>query len=154
MFYKRQLGAFFIGCYNSAMPTVETRIWIALKSRIETLMPSVDKAYPAQKYMPEAGKPFIRVGKVQADPQRIVLADGKPHRRTGSLILTLVHPIDQDTAFFEEMQGQIAAHFADGTSMTFLGVCVSVSSYPAIQSGYESDGWWNAPVVIRWRCVA
>lgn len=136
------------------MPSIETKIWLALKSRIDTLNLSYAKAWPAQKFKPSAQTPYLRIGKVSIDPRRLVIADGKPHERTGSLIITLVHPITQDFSVYQELQGQIAAHFQDGVQMTYQGICVSVPSYPSCLDGYESDGWWTAPVSIRWRCVA
>lgn len=136
------------------MPSIETKIWLALKSRIDTLNLSYAKAWPAEKYKPSAGTPYLRIGKVSVDPRRVQIANGKPHERTGSLIITLVHPLTQDFSVYQELQGQIAAHFKDGVQMTYKGICVSVPSYPHCVDGYEDNGWWNAPVSIRWRCVA
>jgi hypothetical protein len=136
------------------MPTIETKIWLALKARIDTLNLSYAKAWPAQKYAPSAGAPYLRIGKIAVDPRRLVLSNGKPHERTGTLMVTLVHPLTQDFSVYQELQGQIASHFADGTQMTYKGICVSVPSYPHCVDGYEGNGWWTAPVSIRWRCVA
>lgn len=135
-------------------PTIETRIWLALKSRIESLPLAYDKAWPAEMYQPDATKPFLRIGKVQTAPVRQMIADGKPHERSGSLIITLVHPLGYPVTVFEQLQGLIAEHFKDGTRMTYADLCVSVPSYPHCIEGYLDYGWWNAPVSIPWRCFA
>ena len=137
------------------MPTIETKIWLALQSRIAGLLPGVAKAMPGMLFTPSANTPYLRVGKVQTAPSRVFIADGKPHERTGTLILTFVAPVGlQSTAYYEEMQGQIAAHFKDGTQMRYQDICVSVPSYPHCVEGYLDDGWWTAPVSIPWRCYA
>lgn len=136
------------------MPTIETKIWLALKARIESLPLTYDRAWPATKYEPSARAPYLRIGKLSVDPMRLVLADGKPHERTGMLMVTLVHPLTQDFSVYQDLQGKIAEHFKDGTRMTCQGICVSVPTYPHCVDGYEGNGWWTAPVSIRWRCVA
>lgn len=137
------------------MPTIETKIWLALRARIETLLPSMAKAWPAKPFEPSYSAPYLRIGKIQIAPNRMMIANGKPHERNGSLIITLVHPIGlQDIAYYEEIQGQIAAHFKDGTNMRYADICVSVPSYPHCVEGCLDDSWWTAPVSIPWRCFA
>lgn len=135
---------------------VESKIWMALKAHVETCLPDVQKAWPAVVFKPDYKEPFIRVGKVQVAPQRMQLASGKPHQRTGTLILTMVAPItylsNKDSLMY--WQDQIARHFIDGTKMTYQDVCVSVTRYPHCVDGYLDAGWWNAPVSISWRCFA
>lgn len=140
-------------------PSVETKIWMAMKSRINTLMPAVPKAWPAQRYepptsgIPPAQQSYLRIGRVIAEPTRQVIASGKPHQRTGYLIITLVHKLVQSYGLevYEDMAGSIAEHFKDGTCMSFRGVTVSVPSYPHVMEGYEEDGYWTVPVRIPWR---
>ncbi|MFG0227284.1 phage tail terminator-like protein, partial [Streptococcus suis] len=80
---------------------------------------------------------YLRVGRVSADPVRLFLGDGEPHRRTGSLMVTLVHPLVQAVAVYDQIAAGIAEHFIDGTQMRYGAVCVAVSSYPHVQEGYE-----------------
>ena len=81
------------------MPTVEVKIWLALKSRIDSLPLTFSKAWPAETFtVPHSGnpptlQPYIRIGTVTVDPLPVQIATGKPHVRTGTLILTLVHPL-------------------------------------------------------------
>lgn len=137
---------------------IETSIWLALKSRIDTLPLAYPKAWPGQTFqVPASGglpQPYLRVGRVSADPVRLFLGDGEPHRRTGSLMVTLVHPLVQAVAVYDQIAAGIAEHFIDGTQMRYGAVCVAVSSYPHVQEGYEDTGYWTVPVRIPWRCFA
>lgn len=142
------------------MPSVETKIWLALKSRIDSLMPGVTKAYPAEIFeVPKVGlllSKYIRVGHVSAEPASVFIETGTPHQRSGALIVSLVHPIriGYTLAQMEEIAGQIAQHFSDGTTMRYLDVCVSVNASPHVQGGYEDSGMWTIPVTINWTTFA
>lgn len=139
---------------------IETAIWLALKARIETIPLGLSFAWPGETFVaPSSGVsllPYLRVGRVTASPVRQVIAPGKPHERTGAIIVTLVAPLStkQNVSVYDQMAGEIALHFRDGTEMTFSGICVSVTSYPHVQEGYEDSGYWTVPVSIPWRCFA
>lgn len=135
----------------------EASIWLALKSRLKTLLPNVPKAYPAETFRPPQNgtllSPYLRIGRVSTDPVRMLIDDGKPHWRTGSLMVTLVYPLGQPgVEIYDQIAGSIALHFKDGTNMRYGDVCVTVTSYPHVQEGYEDSGYWTVPVRIPWRC--
>lgn len=145
--------------------TVETKIWLALRECIESIpldFPVLMPGEPAVAPFDEAGsyfaegklKPFIRVGRATADPSRAFIANGMPHVRTGFLILTLAHPMGQNTSVFYQYAGTIAAHFSDSVSMRYDDVCVTITRYPSVDDGYEDNGYFNIPVRIPWRCSA
>lgn len=140
------------------MPSVEVKIWLALKERIESIPLAFDKAWPAETFTaPNDGNqlsPYLRIGRVTVDPVPILLDTGKKHNRTGTLMVTLVHPIGQDVSVYDEYAGQIATHFADGTQMRYNDVCVRVTAQPHVQPGFEENGYWNAPVSIPWLTFA
>ena len=137
---------------------IETSIWLALKSRVTSLLPTYPKAWPGQVFaVPSSdGKPapFLRVGRVSVAPERLFLGDDEEHKRTGRLVVTLVYPLGQDVAVYDQIAAGIARHFAEGVQMTFAGLTVEVSDTPHVQEGYEDNGYWNAPVSIPWRCYA
>lgn len=137
---------------------IETKIWLALKSRIDTLLPSYPKAWPSQKFeVPHSSSqpsPYLSIGRVTAAPVRRVIAHGKPHDRAGFLMVTLVHPLGKNVAVYDQLAAEIAEHFKDGTQMRYDGLCVTVTSYPYAQDGYEDNGYWFVPVRIAWRCFA
>lgn len=137
---------------------IETSIWLALKSRITSIPFSYAKAFPGQTFTPPSlsGKllPFFRIGRVTATPIRQLVEAGKPHERTGSLIITLVHPLGQDISVYDQIGAQLAEHFHDGLQMRYGDVCVTVTSSPHVQEGYDDSGYWNVPVRVAWRCFA
>jgi len=139
-------------------PGIETSIWLALKSRIDSLPLPFERAWPGEVFEASAAsgqlQPFLRIGRVSVAPNRQFLADGKPHDRVGSLMVTLVHPLGQDVAVYDQLAAGIAEHFRDGTQMRYGAVCVAVTSYPHVQEGYEDVGYWTVPVRIPWRCFA
>lgn len=144
------------------MPTIETSIWLALKSRVESLDIGVDvKMYPGElpQTPPSSGgtlQPYLRVGRVSADPVSPLIAYGKPSVRTGSLVVTLVHPLSAiyTVSRYDQLAGLIARHFVDGTQMRHGDICVTVTDYPSVQEGYEDNGYWTVPVIIPWRTFA
>lgn len=132
---------------------IETSIWLAIKSRIDELPLTYDIAWPGERFNP-ANQPYIRIGRVNATPQRELIANGKPHNRSGSIIMTLVYPLGPNVSVFDQIAATIAEHFKDGTQMSYGDICVSVPSYPHVQEGYEDNGWWTVPVSIPWRTFA
>ena len=141
---------------------INLKIWMALKGRIDTLPLPYPKAWPAETFeLPTDGNtilPYLRIGRVVASPVGEMINYGKPHLRTGFIIVTLVYPMsrgeipkDNAAAFYDNIAGEIAEHFRDGTHVSFDGVCVSVTNYPHVQEGYSDGGYWNVPVRIPWR---
>lgn len=138
---------------------IETSIWLAIRSRIETISLSYSKAWPGEyfevPYDADGLLPYLRVGRVSVAPIRRYIKDGEPHERTGSVIVTLVRPIiNAPVSLYDQDAATIAEHFKDGTNMYSNGICVSVTSYPYVQEGYEDNGYWTVPVSIPWRCFA
>ena len=137
---------------------IETSIWLALKSRVATLLTTYPKAWPGEVFaVPSSGgkpTPYLRIGRVSVAPVRLFLGDDEAHKRTGRLMVTLVYPLGQDVAVYDQIAAGIARHFAEGTEMTFSNLKVEVADAPHVQEGYEDGGYWNVPVSIPWRCYA
>lgn len=140
------------------MPTIEASIWLALKSRIDTLGLGYPKAWPGEVFeVPHDGVkmlPYLRIGRVTVAPVRQLVSAGGPSWRDGTLIVTIVYPLGQTAAAYDDIGGKIAHHFKDGTQMRYGNVCVSIIEYPHVQEGYEDNGYWTVPVIISWRCFA
>ena len=133
------------------MVSVETELWLALKSRIVTLpfAPVMPVAYPGTAYTPGA-TPFIAVGEATAAPRRVFVGKGSDDRG-GTLTLVYAAKIGQDAAVYKEGAGIIAAHFAEDTLMRYGSTCVRVVSAPHVVAGYQDAGWFRTPVNIRYR---
>ena len=134
------------------MPGVETKIWLALKSRIQSIPGGLAIAYPADVFTPGAAA-YIAVGRVNIAPERVFVASGA-HERRGTLTLSHVAPIGQDQAVYEEAGAKIAAHFPADLCINFQGVAVKIVSAPHVIDGYRDGAWWRTPVNVFWRCGA
>lgn len=135
------------------MPGIETSIWMAIKSRIDSLSLSWSRAWPGEIFNSSGVSPYLRIGRVSASPAGMMIKYGTPNDRRGSLIITIVYPLSEKRPhqYYDEIASQITAHFADGTLMRYDAACVKVTEYPHVQPGYESDGFWNVPITIPWR---
>ena len=134
------------------MAEVETKIWMALKTRIQSIPGGLTVAYPADVYTPGAAA-YIAVGRVNIAPERVFVAAGV-HERRGTLTLSHVAPIGQDQAVYEEAGAKIAAHFPDDLCMKFSNVVVHVVSASHVVDGYRDGAWWRTPVNVFWRASA
>ena len=134
------------------MAEVETKIWMALKSRIVTIPGGLAIAYPADVFTP-TNAAYIAVGRVNIAPERVFVAAGA-HERRGTLTLSHVAPIGQDQAVYEEAGAKIAAHFPADLCINFQGVAVKIVSAPHVIDGYRDGAWWRTPVNVFWRCGA
>ena len=134
------------------MPGIETKIWMALKSRIQSIPGGLHVAYPADVFTP-TNAAYIAVGRVNVAPERVFVAAGA-HERRGTLTLSHVALIGQDQAVYEEAGAKIAAHFPDDLCMKFQGVAVRIVSASHVVDGYRDGAWWRTPVNVFWRCGA
>ncbi|WPZ05662.1 phage tail terminator-like protein [Pelagerythrobacter marinus] len=141
------------------MPSIETTDWLALKSRVDTLV--TDPAMPvfepgAIVTPPKDGSnnplPFILLSDTANDPERVGIsrrgAAGVDHIRTGTLILTVQWPIARAVSHtqLKEIAGQIAAHFPADTCMSFGPSRLRVTQDAAALQPYI-DGAYRVAVV-------
>lgn len=134
-------------------PAIETQIWLALKSRINTLPLGLPFAWPAIPFTAVTNG-YIRVGTVSAAPVRAMIPGGQGYTRTGYLMLTLVMPMNHDTSVFTDLAGQIAQHFNDTVKVRYGSICVTITANSHVMDGYMDNGYWSVPVRIPWRCFA
>ena len=140
------------------MPSINTKIWMALRAGVETLplapMPSV--AWPGSTFEPVSGVQFLAIGEVYTAPRRAMI-DQPISDRAGSITITAVQAIGQDPAVYREIAGRIADHFT-GRCLSFQGVKLTLQSeggqtaYAA--AGYRDGGWWRTPIIVPWRTWA
>lgn len=134
--------------------SIETSVWLALRSRIESipLSPLPPRAYPASTYSP-TGAAYLSIGGVSIDPQRVFIGRGA-HERNGTLGITYIAPLGQDSSVYTQIAGLIAAHFPDDLKIRYGDICLRVTSYPTIPGGYREGGYWHEPVTIPWQVMA
>lgn len=137
---------------------IETSIWLALKSRVDSLSLTYQRAWPGKTFTPPSSggvlQPYLRIGRVSIEPDNQYIDDGQPAWRNGMLIVTLVHPLGQDVSVYDQIGANIAAHFAKGTQIPYGDLIVEVKNTPHVQEGYEDNGYWTVPVTIPWRSYA
>ena len=132
--------------------SVETKIWLALKAKIETLPLSFPVAYPKQDYTPETGKAWIKVSHMLNTGFRPFIGNADPELRQGILQLALHTPLNSQTAEVDmQYAGQIAAHFAADRKLYHDGIKVTIQRYPDVGQAYRVDDWWFTPVNVAWQ---
>ncbi len=129
-------------------PKTETRIWMAMRRRVETLPHLI--VWPGQVEMPTGE--HVRVTQIIGEPQNDDLGARKPILRR-TLQLLLHTPLTAKAAYevTQERGAQIAAAFPQGhgAEMTFDGVRVVVTELPLVVEGYRDEQWWITPVRVR-----
>lgn len=149
------------------MPTVETKIAMALQARVASLplpyrvMWTDDE--PASP--PETGSlpaPYIEAHHEPNRTVRHLIKPDAPHERPGLLLLTLCWPVANVGAGrgkthrnrVREIAGQIAEHFPAGLCMPFQGVGVNVTKAPDVLGAYRDDAYLRTQIRIDWRVFA
>lgn len=143
-----------------ALPTIESQIWLALKSRIDALVtnPLMTKYEPGQVVDP-SGAPFILLSDIRNDHQRWSInrqSNGRvAHARSGTLILSVQWPLANPVSHTQlvEIGGDIASHFPADTLMRWNSTCLRVTRDADVQQPYV-DGVYRVVVVrVLWSTV-
>lgn len=135
-------------------PEPITLLWLALRSRIETipLSPALPFAWPADDFEPGTAA-YLSVAFVPNDPSRVTIGATGPHPLTGSLAIGLVVPValKWDAARIQNTAGQIARHFPVDLIMRCGTVRAAVTKPPTIQQTYRDGAYFRTPVIVRWQ---
>lgn len=149
------------------MPTVETKIALALQVRVASLPLPYSVIWtddePATK--PTAGgmpAPYIEAHHEPNRTVRLLIKADAPHERPGLLLLTLCWPIAKvgtgsgktHRNAIREQAGQIAAHFRADLRMIFEGVSVRLTKAPDVLGAYRDDAYLRTQVRIAYVCFA
>lgn len=143
------------------MPSIETTDWLALKSRIDTLVtdPVLLRFEPGAIVTPPTDAsgpaPFILLSDVTNDPDRGGRIDPRLHARSGTLMLALQWPIARAVTHtqIKEVAGQIAAHFPADTCMAFGPSRLRVTQDAAAMQAYVDGAYRVAVVRVLWASV-
>ncbi|WP_305096479.1 phage tail terminator-like protein [Croceibacterium aestuarii] len=147
------------------MPSIETSDWLALKSRIDTLVtdPAMPRFDPGETVTPPSDAtgpaPFVLLSDVTNDPQRVGISSrglsGVDHIRSGTLMLTVQWPIARAVSHtqLKEIAGQIAAHFPADTCMSFGASRLRVSENASTLPAYVDGAYRVAVVRVPWLSI-
>lgn len=134
--------------------TVETRIWLALKGRVETIPLAFPKAWPKQSFTPTVGQPWLRVTFLPNANSRPFLGSDDPMFRQGLLQIGLMTPLNgQSFEVDNQWAGEIAEHFwgdLTGRKLFYDGVTVTIQRAPDVAGAFREDAWQFTPISIRW----
>lgn len=139
------------------MPAIETTDWLALKSRVDTLVtnPALSVFEPGAIVTPPTDAngpaPFILLSDVPNDPDRRGI-DPRLQVRSGTLMLTLQWPIARPVTHtqLKEIAGQIAAHFPADTCMTFGPSRLRVTQDAAAMQPFVEGAYRVCVVRVLW----
>lgn len=147
------------------MPSIQTSDWLALKSRIDTLVtdPTMQRFEPGAIVTPPTDAngqaPYILLSDVPNDPQRVGLSAranvGVDHIRSGTLLISVQWPIARAVSHtqLKEITGQIAAHFPADTCMTFGASRLRTTQDAAALQPYVDGAYRVAVVRVFWSSI-
>lgn len=148
------------------MPATETECWMALKSRIDTLVtnPAMTVAEPGAVITPPKDGannplPFILTSDIRNDHVRVSIGrqpSGRVlHRRSGTLILSVQWPLSSPVSHAQLVQigGGIAEHFPADTRMRYGSTCLRVTHDADAQQPYHDGAYRVVVVRVRWSTV-
>lgn len=136
------------------MPSVETKIWLALRARAEGLaaLTGLMISWPNENFSaPAAG--YLRVRHVPNVPSDYSLTAERSYRQ-GILQVMLHAKLNQNAAVSVELAGKIAAHFPPGQRMTYDDVIVRVSRTPSVGEPVPQESYAETAVNIQYSCFA
>lgn len=138
-----------------ATPTVETKIWLALRARVETIslgMPYT-VVWPGRNTDVPQGI-GLEVTHLVNRPLRRALKGTNPHVREGILqIGVLVATGETNPSYPQEIAGDVADHFPVDVPLRYDDIAVQVYEAPEVGGGFfdEQRQRFVTPVSIRWR---
>lgn len=136
-------------------PTVETKTWLALKSRLATLVlnpvhpiawPNVSFSQPVDSN--GAPKGYLRATWVPNSNNRLFLKGADPHERLSLLQVDVFEKINEDAAVAIEVAGLVAEHFPADLKMAYSGIIARVQRSPDVAQAMPQDVYVQVPVTI------
>ena len=144
------------------VPSIETRIFQAIKARVETLpmaseyeivwtdgpLPKKPNGDDEESYTPSPTQQYLRCTWTPNATQRQLIASREPHRRPGVLQIDVMGLKAQGSGVAREVAGQVAAHFPADLKLSFGGIRAQVLSDPSVVSPFI-DTHIQVPVSIE-----
>jgi hypothetical protein len=118
-----------------SVPSIETKIYQAIKARVEALpmKATYDIVWSdGAGYSPSPTKPYLRCTWTPNTTQRQFIGSKEPHRRPGVLQIDVMDTKTRGSGVARETAGQVAAHFPADMRLTFMGAKVRVLREPSV----------------------
>ena len=134
------------------MPSIQTTDWLALKSRIDTLVTDpVMPRFDPGAILKQPAEPHILLSDVTNDPDRRGI-DPRLHVRSGTLMLAIQWPLAREIAHtqLKEIAGQIAAHFPADTCMRYGPSRIRVTSNASALPSFVDGAYRVSIVRVPW----
>lgn len=139
------------------MPSIETIIWLAIKSHLATLTtsPTMTIYDPGATITPASDSngplPFITTSDVRNDSNRVTIGP-EVHERSGTLLVSVQWPIARAVSHIQlvEIAGKIAEHFKADTRMKYGLTCVRTTKDADILQPYRDNTYRVAVVRVYW----
>lgn len=148
------------------VPSIETKIFQAIKARVETLPMRTThdivwttgdntlETGAGSSYTPNPTKSYLRCTWTPNRASREGrVSSTLPVRRMGVLQIDVMAVKTQGSGVAREVAGQVAAHFPLDLSMPFMGVGVRVMEPPSVLAAFI-DTHIQLPVIIQTDCYA
>lgn len=142
-----------------ATPTVETKIWLALRNHLASLVlsPAAPFIWPAESVTIPQGT-SLEVTHMPNRPVRRYLGSDEPDLLRGILqvgVLT-IPGFSQHQTVATEIAGDVAGHFPKDARMTYDDIVVRISEKPETGQSFrdEKRARWVTPVTIRYHTEA
>lgn len=143
-----------------ATPSTETKIWLALRSRVESLVldPTLQILWPGQNVDLPSGN-ALEVTHLVNRPSRQFIGSNEPHDRRGILqigVLSLPSTNEHAETVVREIAGRVGNHFPTDHRLAYADVLVRIYEAPEVGSSFKDDQRSRVvtPISIRWRCYA
>lgn len=135
------------------MPTIQSKHWLALKSRIDTLVtdPALPIVEPGQVIEAPNNAPFLMVSDTRNQVSRLGI-DTDLQERSGTLILSVRWPLQTPVTHAQlvEIGGTIAEHFPADLCMSFGGKSIRVIEDASMMQPDVDGAWRVVTVRVLW----
>jgi hypothetical protein len=134
-----------------AASTIEGMIPDALLAHLAllSLTPVLPIAYPDVPFTPPSTA-YLKVYYIPNGTERICITPGSPNRYQGILQVTVVFPAGQGAVKPNDVAGQIANHFAEGTQLQTAAGPIRIDKRPSVERPMQDTDRIQIPVSIDW----
>lgn len=139
------------------MPTTQATDYLALKARVDTLvtLPVLPVFEPGALVTAPGLSPFLMLGDVVNEPDRVGINTDLPHTRSGTFLLSIQWPIAAAVTHTQirELQGVVAAHFSADTCCRYGASSLRVTRDADCIQPYVDGAYRVAVVRVFWSSI-